>query len=96
VLNVYLLRRGYWQTLTDIFAMATEAAGVVLAFAMLTGPSLISVEQDKLSEILGESSGVVLSLFSIVPLIVLVILVVVQSIEVIQILRRMLRRRSQI
>ncbi len=96
VLNLYLLRRGYRQTLTDLFSLATEAAGVVLAFVMLTGPSLISVEQDKLAEILGEPSGVVLGLFSVVPLIVLGILVVVQSIEVIQIIRRLLRRRSQI
>jgi hypothetical protein len=92
LLDLYLLRRGIWQTATRLFALVVEVAGILLAGIMLVGPSLISVNAEKLAETLGEASGSIIQLLNTIPLIVLVILIVVQSIEALQIIWRLVNR----
>jgi len=84
VLAVYLLRQGFWQTSTRLFNMAVEVAGIVLACFMLVGPSLVSLNTERLAVTLGESSVVILRVFNFIPLMVLMILIIVQTIEVLQ------------
>lgn len=95
-LDLFLLRRGYRQTLTEVFNLALEAAGIALAFVMLTGPALISVKSESLAETLGEASGTVIAMVNLVPMIALVVVIVVGVIEVVQIILRLLKRRDRI
>lgn len=92
LLNLYLLRRGFWHVLTRLSKLAIEVAGIVLAGVMLFGPSLISVAA--LSQVLGEASEQIARLLNIVPQIVLLILIVTQSVEAIQIVLRLLNQRT--
>ncbi len=93
-LDLFLLRQGFWQVTTRLVNLVVEVAGIVLAFFMLTGPSLVSVNIEKLSETLGASSGVIQQLLSIIPQIVLVILIVVQSVEAVQIVWKLISSHS--
>jgi hypothetical protein len=94
LLDLYLLRKSVWHTASRLFNLAVETAGIALACVMLVGPSLVSLDPGKMARALGESAGVVLKLFNILPLMVLVILIGVQSIEVTQAVWRMLKQRN--
>lgn len=94
LLDLYLLRQVAWKTATRLIKLAVEVAGIVLAAAMLAGPPLVSLDNAKLAEILGESSGLILKLFYLLPSMVLIIVIVVQSIEVLQIIRDLLNNRN--
>lgn len=96
VLDLFLLRQGFWETATRLVSLVLEAAGIVLAVVMLTGPSLVSVDAEKLRAVLGESSGVLIQMLSLIPVIVLVILIVVQGAEVVQGISRLVARRAAV
>ncbi len=51
VLNVLLLRRGRWQTSTKWFSIVLDAAGIVIGFLLLTGPSIVGVSSSALQAI---------------------------------------------
>lgn len=93
-LDVYLLRQGIWQMSTRLFSLAVEMAGIVLAGIMLVGPSLVSVNAERLAELLGESSGAIIQLLNTIPLIVLVVVIIVQSVEVIKIILHLVNMRK--
>jgi hypothetical protein len=57
VLDVVLLRQGFWNSLTRWFAIALKVAGVILAIAMLTGPSLLTPDIESIFTSLGAADG---------------------------------------
>ena len=48
VLDIILLRQGYWNTLTRIFSIGLKVINIVIAAAMLAGPSLIALTANSL------------------------------------------------
>lgn len=94
LLDLFLLRQGSWKLATRLFKLALEAAGILLAAAMLVGPSLVSLDPARMTAIFGEAAGTMTRLFILVPQIVLVIIIIVQSVEVLQAIWRLLNPRS--
>jgi hypothetical protein len=48
VLDILLLRQGYWNTLTHIFSIVLRVINISIAAAMLAGPSLIALAPNSL------------------------------------------------
>ncbi|MBN2146766.1 MAG: hypothetical protein JW726_05225 [Anaerolineales bacterium] len=48
ILNILLLRQGTWQTSTRWFSLVTHGVSMVIAIAMLNGPSLIALTAESL------------------------------------------------
>jgi hypothetical protein len=94
LLNLYLLRQGIWQTGSRLFNLVVEGAGIVLACIMLIGPSLVSINAERMAEIFGEASGTISAVFTAAPRFVLVILIIVQSVEMLQRVWRLINRRN--
>lgn len=85
VLNLVLLRQGTWQIATRLFNIALDIAGIVLAYAMLTGPSLVNLAPTTLTGTpIAEAWDVLQRLFPILPLMVLAIIIITQGVEVAQ------------
>jgi hypothetical protein len=94
MLNLVLMRQGVWQVATRLFHITLEIAGVILAFFMVTGPSLINLSGEALANTsIGEAWPVMERIFNILPQFVLIILIVVQSIEVGKTVYSLLRRK---
>ena len=73
-LNLYLMRRGLWQTLTRWLYIGTEIISVAIAVAMLRGPALMKYYPSG-SAI--EVTGVLSRVFEqIIPLVLLIVIVV--------------------
>jgi hypothetical protein len=84
VLDVFLLRQGFWQTITRMISLVIEMAGIVLAGIMLAGPSLVKFSAaDLASTPVAGSADTLVQMVQLAPKIILVILIVVQSIEVV-------------
>jgi len=94
LLDLYLLRKGTWQTATHLFNLVLEGAGIALACAMFIGPSLVSLNTEKIAETMGKSANMGINLFSILPQMVLLILIIVESIELLQGIWGLLIKRS--
>ncbi len=83
LLNILLLRQGYWRLATRWFSAAVKAAGVGIGAAMLFGASLIGLTPAMLTMFGSAAEAVIFSL-NISARIVLAIIVVVEGIEIIQ------------
>lgn len=93
ILDLYLLSRGFWQSLTRLGSLALEIAGIALAWVMLTGPSLVKISiADLASTPLAGDAEELLPLFRMIPIIVLGILIIIQSIEAIQMVIRLVKQ----
>jgi hypothetical protein len=57
ILNIVLLRMGYWTILTRVSTISLKVFGILIAFAMLAGPSLIAVNTPALVSALGDAEG---------------------------------------
>jgi hypothetical protein len=57
ILDIILLRMGSWTILTRIFAIGLKVINVLIAGAMLAGPSLIAITVSTLTSALGDAEG---------------------------------------
>jgi hypothetical protein len=57
ILNIILLRMGTWTILTRIFAIGMKVINIIIAGAMLAGPSLIAITMSTLTSALGNAEG---------------------------------------
>ena len=89
---LWLLRRGAWTTSTRLGDIVVEGAGILLAGAMLVGPSLVSIDAQTLANTeLAGAAGPLALIFSNLPRMILVILIIIQSVEIVQTLVRIVR-----
>jgi len=57
LLDIALLRMGYWNVLTRISLFGLKIVNIVIAAAMLAGPSLLAVTNASLTSALGDAEG---------------------------------------
>jgi hypothetical protein len=94
-LDLYLLRKGVWQTVTRLVKLAIIVAEIMLAVVMLTGPSLVAIDAATLANTpVAASADVLASLLNLAPMIVLVIVIIVQTIEAAQIIIGLVKQRA--
>lgn len=90
IFNLYQLRQRVWTTFTRLCNIALEVSSIVLAIAMLRGPSLIELSPEKLAGTpIAEAADVLTKVMGFVPAIVLIVVIVVSSIEVAQMIYRL-------
>ena len=93
-LNIFLLRRGWWNTGLRIANIVLELAGIALAVAMLRGPDLAALTPAQLAGTpLEDSAGIFISLAKWIPTLVLTIVIIVGSIEVAQMVYKLIKSR---
>jgi hypothetical protein len=94
LLDVFLLRQGFWRAVTQGINLFIEIAGIVLAGFMLSGPSLISISAAELSSTPDfGSAATLLRMVQMAPKIILIILIVVKSVEAVLAAVKMIRQR---
>jgi hypothetical protein len=55
ILNIVLLRMGYWTAVTRIFSIGLKIINIIIVAAMLAGPSLIAVTTSTLTTAIGDA-----------------------------------------
>ena len=55
ILNIVLLRMGYWTAVTRIFLISLKIISIIIVAAMLAGPSLIAVTTSTLTTAIGDA-----------------------------------------
>jgi hypothetical protein len=92
--NVYQLRQRVWTTFTRLCNMVLEIGTILLAGAMLTGPSLVALNTEKLTDTsLIEAAEIVAKILGFVPGVVLIIVIIISAIEVAQTAYRLMKNR---
>lgn len=90
VFNLYQLRERVWTTFTRLCNIVIEVSSIVLAIAMLTGPSLIDLGASNFAgSPLADLAGVLEKVMGFAPAIVLLIVIIIGSIEVAQMVYRL-------
>ncbi len=93
LLNILLLRQGYWRPATRRFSAAVKTAGVGICAVMLFGPSLIGLRPDMLT-MLGSAAEVVIFSLNISARIVLAIITGLEGIEIIRSIPHLLPKKK--
>jgi hypothetical protein len=94
ILDIVLLRQGTWNAVTRIFAIGLKLISIIIAAAMLVGPSLIAFTTETLASIIGDAGAaqILMSLISQIVQIALWIVIIVESIEVVRLVYRLIVR----
>jgi hypothetical protein len=85
ILNLLLLRRRRWQPSTRWFSIGIQLAGVILAFVMLTGPSLIGITATELAragQMALEAAGVLVTMINQLVNMVLILIIILNTIDI--------------
>lgn len=90
-LDIWLLRQGTWSVLTRWMHIGLQIVGIVIAAAMLRGPSLLTFYSSSLSAEIGSTLERVFG--AMVP-VVLMIVIVVSIVEIVKDALRLLRPRK--
>ncbi|MGB8984375.1 MAG: hypothetical protein WCC12_21085 [Anaerolineales bacterium] len=94
-LNLYLLRKGYQNTLSRVANILLELADIVLAVVMLRGPALVAMTPDQFAGTpLADAADFFAKGANLLPWLVLGIVIIVSSIEVAQGVNRLLKSRT--
>lgn len=93
VLDLFLLRKGLWQTSTRLTNLALEVGGIALAIVMLRGPALVDASALANTPV-GGATEVLIPMLNFLPVMVLSILIIVQSVEALQIVWKLISARS--
>lgn len=85
-LNIWLLREGRWTRLARWFEIALNVAGVVIAYALLQGPSILALSPASLTELGIEASAAntLAGMLRLMVTISLAIAVIIGGIEVVK------------
>jgi hypothetical protein len=94
LLDLFLLRQGFWQVWTRLVSLASEVGTFVLALIMLRGPSLVDTSSLAESPLVG-SIEVLKPMIEFIPLIVLVVVIVISGIEAIQLAWKLMNQRNK-
>ncbi|MEO5886866.1 MAG: hypothetical protein ABIQ77_04305 [Anaerolineales bacterium] len=93
--NVFLLRRGWWNTGLRIANLVLELASIALAVAMLRGPDLAALTAAQLAGTpLEGETRLFITLANLIPTLVLTIVIIVSSIETAQMVYKITKSRS--
>lgn len=93
--NLYQLRERVWTTFTRVCNIVIEVSTIVLAIAMLSGPSLVSLGADKLAGTpVAEAADVLTKVMGFAPAIALIVVIIVGTIEVVQTVYRLVKPRA--
>jgi len=87
-LNIWLMRQGIWEALTRWLHIGLEFVGIIIAVAMLRGPSLLSIYNTAVD---AEVGNILATIFSIMIPVILIIVIVVSAIEVVKNILRLAR-----
>ncbi len=87
-LDIWLLRQGIWNTLSRWMHIGLEIVSIVIAAAMLRGPSLLSFNASAMNAELG---SVLMRIFSFIIPVILIIVIVVSVIEIAKDVLRLVR-----
>jgi hypothetical protein len=87
-LNIWLMRQEVWGTATRLMHIGLEIVGIVIAAAMLRGPSLLTFYPDAITAGVG---NMLTSIFSRVVPMILAIVIVASGIEIVKDVMNMLR-----
>jgi hypothetical protein len=94
-LHLVLLRRGRWGVGTRLANIVLNLAGILLAAAMLTGPTLIELNPASFAGTsLADVTQTLSWIIGWMPDMVLVILIVVQGVEIVQDALRLIRGKA--
>ncbi len=96
-LQVILLRQGRWQLTTRVFSVGLDIFGLTIAYALLTGPSIVGISQESLAASTAfdpNTAGTLASLFHQLPQIILLVIIIVEGIEIVKTIYRLLVKKS--
>ena len=90
ILNIVLLRMGHWTTLTRVFVIGLKVINILIAGAMLAGPSLIAATTGALTNALGdaEAARILMTMITQGVRVVLWLAIIGGSIDVIRMIYR--------
>lgn len=92
ILNVILLRQGRWTAPTRWFEAALTVMSIVIAYLLLKGPALLSLDAATLSRVIldAEAAATLIRIFNIMTPIILVIIIVLEGLDLAKSLYRLL------
>lgn len=87
-LDIWLLRQGFWSTLTRWLHIGLQVVGIAIAAAMLSGPSLLTFYSTSIDV----EAGIALTrMFDAMVPVVLIIVIVISVVEIVKDARHLLR-----
>ena len=94
ILDIFLLRLGTWNAVTRLIEEGLKLINIIIAAAMLVGPSLIALTSETLAASIGDTGAaqILMSLISQTVHIALWIVIIVESIEVVRLIYRQVVR----
>ncbi len=92
-LNLYLIRLGKWNLPARLISFGVKGFGMVIAFAMLKGPSLVGITVESLAEAGISAGDILVSMVNFGVRLALIIAIVVSGLEIIGGLYRLIARR---
>lgn len=93
--HLYQLRQGVWTTFARLFNIFIEVGTIVLAVAMLNGPSLVDLSVDKLAGTpVAEAADILSKVIGFAPAIALIVVIIVGIFEVVQTIYRLVKTRT--
>jgi hypothetical protein len=86
LLDIVLLRMGYWNALTRVFQIGLKVVSIVIAAAMLGVPSLLAVTTASLTSVLGnaETASILMNLLGQLVRVFLWVSIIGNTIEIIR------------
>ena len=87
-LDIWLMRQGFWGTVSRWLHIGLQFIGIAIAAAMLRGPSLLTFFPGTIST---EVGNVLKGVFSAMVPVVLIIVIIVSTVEIVKDVLRMLR-----
>ncbi|MCX6833406.1 MAG: hypothetical protein NT028_15005, partial [candidate division Zixibacteria bacterium] len=96
ILDIVLLRQGYWNTVTRIFSIGLKVINIFIAVAMLAGPSLIGITAETLTASLGDANTaqILMTMLTQTVRVVLWLAIIGGSIEVIRLVYRLIMSKN--
>jgi hypothetical protein len=91
ILDIVLLRMGYWNAVTRVVLTGLKVVNIVIAAVMLGAPSLLAVTTASLTAAMGDAqaAGILMTLLSQVVRVALWITIIGNSIEIIRTVSRL-------
>ncbi len=95
-LNLFLFRQGRWTIAARWLNIVLSLGGIVLAYLLLSGPSLVAIDAQTMAHVFqdSESAGFLTKFFGLIPPMLLIIVIIVEGIETLQSLYRLLFKRA--
>jgi hypothetical protein len=98
MLDIVLLRQGFWNTLTRWFSVGLKLVGIGIAAGMLAGPSLVAITTESLTASLhdAEAAGILFTLITQVVRIGLVLAILFGGLDVVKAIIHQLKQQPSV